>query len=124
MKNKVVISMLAITLAAGIGIGTAAPISAVHTYSENPVSNVAAPQVTELSLDVTTAAEEAAVTAAYTAAEQKPTEQESDKEQAEKETSENIAAEEKAEMKAALKNAAAKKAAEKKSAEEKGMLIS
>ena len=70
MKNKVLVSMLAITLAAGIGIGTTnASMSVTHTSIENPVSNASAPQVTEISLEETAATEETAETAVKEAAE-------------------------------------------------------
>ena len=96
MKNKVVISMLAITLAAGIGIGaTNASMSVTHTSIENPVSNASAPQVTEISLEETAAAEETAETAVEEAADKKE-----------------------AEKKAAMKKAAEKKAAAKKAEKE------
>ena len=50
MKNKVVISMLAITLAAGIGIG-AATMSVTHTSTAAPANNAAAPQTTEITVE-------------------------------------------------------------------------
>ena len=99
MKNKVLVSMLAITLAAGIGIGaTNASMSVTHTSIENPVSNVSAPQVTEIS------AEETAETAVEEAAVEKAGKEAADKKEAEK--------------KAAMKKAAEKKAAAKKAEKE------
>ena len=96
MKNKVIVSILAITLAAGIGIGaTNASMSVTHTSIENPVSNASAPQVTEISLEETAAAEETAETAVKEAADKKE-----------------------AEKKAAMKKAAEKKAAAKKAEKE------
>ena len=88
MKNKVLVSMLAITLAAGIGIGaTNASMSVTHTSIENPVSNASAPLVTEISLEETAAAEEA------------------DKKEAEKKAAMKKAAEKKAAAKKAEKEA-------------------
>lgn len=105
MKNKVLVSMLAITLAAGIGIGTTnASMSVTHTSIENPVSNAAAPQVTEISLEETAAAEETAETAVEKAAVEKAGKEAADKKEAEK--------------KAAMKKAAEKKAAAKKAEKE------
>ena len=70
MKNKVIVSMLAITLAAGISIGaTNALMSVTHTSIENPVSNASAPLVTEISLEETAVSEETAETAVKEAAE-------------------------------------------------------
>ena len=107
MKNKVIVSMLAITLAAGIGIGaTNASMSVTHTSIENPVSNVSAPQVTEISAEETaeTAVKEAAETAVEEAAVEKAGKEAADKKEAEK--------------KAAMKKAADKKAAAKKAEKE------
>ena len=103
MKNKVLVSMLAITLAAGIGIGaTNASMSVTHTSIENPVSNASAPQVTEISLEETAVAEETAETAVKEAAE----------------TAVEEAAVEKAGKEAADKKEAEKKAAAKKAEKE------
>ena len=113
MKNKVLVSMLAITLAAGIGIGTTnASMSVTHTSIENPVSNAAAPQVTEISLEETTAAEETAETAVKEAAETAV--EEAAVEKAGKEAADK----KEAEKKAAMKKAAEKKAAAKKAEKE------
>ena len=113
MKNKVLVSMLAITLAAGIGIGaTNASMSVTHTSIENPVSNASAPQVTEISLEETAVAEETAETAVKEAAETSVEEaavEKADKEAADKKE---------AEKKAAMKKAAEKKAAAKKAEKE------
>ena len=113
MKNKAIVSMLAITLAAGIGIGaTNASMSVTHTSIENPVSNAAAPQVTEISLEETAAAEEAARTAVEEAAKtavEKAAVEKAGKEAADKKE---------AEKKAAMKKAAEKKAAAKKAEKE------
>ena len=117
MKNKVIVSMLAITLAAGIGIGTTnASMSVTHTSIENPVSNAAAPQVTEISLEETAVAEETAETAAETAVEEAA---ETVVEEAAVEKAGKEAADKKeAEKKAAMKKAAEKKAAAKKAEKE------
>ena len=113
MKNKVIVSMLAITLAAGIGIGTTnASMSVTHTSIENPVSNAAAPQVTEISLEETAVAEEAARTAVKEAAETAV--EEAAVEKAGKEAADK----KEAEKKAAMKKAAEKKAAAKKAEKE------
>lgn len=113
MKNKVLVSMLAITLAAGIGIGTTnASMSVTHTSIENPVSNAAAPQVTEISLEETAAAEETAETAVKEAAETAV--EEAAVEKAGKEAADK----KEAEKKAAMKKAAEKKAAAKKAEKE------
>ena len=113
MKNKVLVSMLAITLAAGIGIGTTnASMSVTHTSIENPVSNASAPQVTEISLEETAAAEEAARTAVKEAAETAV--EEAAVEKAGKEAADK----KEAEKKAAMKKAAEKKAAAKKAEKE------
>ena len=113
MKNKVLVSMLAITLAAGIGIGaTNASMSVTHTSIENPVSNAAAPQVTEISLEETAAAEETAETAVKEAAETAV--EEAAVEKAGKEAADK----KEAEKKAAMKKAAEKKAAAKKAEKE------
>lgn len=113
MKNKVLVSMLAITLAAGIGIGaTNASMSVTHTSIENPVSNASAPQVTEISLEETAAAEEAARTAVKEAAETAV--EEAAVEKAGKEAADK----KEAEKKAAMKKAAEKKAAAKKAEKE------
>ena len=113
MKNKVIVSMLAITLAAGIGIGTTnASMSVTHTSIENPVSNASAPQVTEISLEETAAAEETAETAVEEAAKtavEKAAVEKAGKEAADKKE---------AEKKAAMKKAAEKKAAAKKAEKE------
>ena len=117
MKNKVIVSMLAITLAAGIGISaTNASMSVTHTSIENPVSNASAPQVTEISLEETAAAEETAETAAETAVEEAA---ETVVEEAAVEKAGKEAADKKeAEKKAAMKKAAEKKAAAKKAEKE------
>ena len=113
MKNKVLVSMLAITLAAGIGIGaTNASMSVTHTSIENPVSNASAPQVTEISLEETAAAEETAETAVKEAAETAV--EEAAVEKAGKEAADK----KEAEKKAAMKKAAEKKAAAKKAEKE------
>ena len=113
MKNKVLVSMLAITLAAGIGIGTTnATMSVTHTSIENPVSNASAPQVTEISLEETAAAEETAETAVKEAAETAV--EEAAVEKAGKEAADK----KEAEKKAAMKKAAEKKAAAKKAEKE------
>ena len=113
MKNKVLVSMLAITLAAGIGIGaTNASMSVTHTSIENPVSNASAPQVTEISLEETAAAEETAETAVEEAAETAV--EEAAVEKAGKEAADK----KEAEKKAAMKKAAEKKAAAKKAEKE------
>ena len=113
MKNKVLVSMLAITLAAGIGIGTTnASMSVTHTSIENPVSNASAPQVTEISLEETEAAEETAETAVEEAA--KTAVEEAAVEKAGKEAADK----KEAEKKAAMKKAAEKKAAAKKAEKE------
>lgn len=113
MKNKVLVSMLAITLAAGIGIGTTnASMSVTHTSIENPVSNAAAPQVTEISLEETAVAEETAETAVKEAAETAV--EEAAVEKAGKEAADK----KEAEKKAAMKKAAEKKAAAKKAEKE------
>lgn len=113
MKNKVIVSMLAITLAAGIGIGTTnATMSVTHTSIENPVSNASAPQVTEISLEETAAAEETAETAVKEAAETAV--EEAAVEKAGKEAADK----KEAEKKAAMKKAAEKKAAAKKAEKE------
>ena len=113
MKNKVLVSMLAITLAAGIGIGaTNATMSVTHTSIENPVSNASAPQVTEISLEETAAAEETAETAVKEAAETAV--EEAAVEKAGKEAADK----KEAEKKAAMKKAAEKKAAAKKAEKE------
>ena len=113
MKNKVLVSMLAITLAAGIGIGTTnASMSVTHTSIENPVSNAAAPQVTEISLEKTAVAEETAETAVKEAAETAV--EEAAVEKAGKEAADK----KEAEKKAAMKKAAEKKAAAKKAEKE------
>ena len=113
MKNKVLVSMLAITLAAGIGIGTTnASMSVTHTSIENPVSNASAPQVTEISLEETAAAEETAETAVEEAAETAV--EEAAVEKAGKEAADK----KEAEKKAAMKKAAEKKAAAKKAEKE------
>ena len=113
MKNKVLVSMLAITLAAGIGIGTTnASMSVTHTSIENPVSNASAPQVTEISLEETAAAEETAETAVKEAAETAV--EEAAVEKAGKEAADK----KEAEKKAAMKKAAEKKAAAKKAEKE------
>ena len=128
MKNKVLVSMLAITLAAGIGIGaTNATMSVTHTSIENPVSNASAPQVTEISLEETAAAEETAETAVEEAAETAVKEAaETAVEEAARtavkeaaETAVEEAAVEKAGKEAADKKEAEKKAAMKKAAEKK-----
>ena len=117
MKNKVLVSMLAITLAAGIGIGaTNASMSVTHTSVENPVSNASAPQVTEISLEETAAAEETAETAAEETAE---TAVEEAAETAVEEAAVEKAGKEAADKKEAEKKAAMKKAAEKKAAAKK-----
>ena len=113
MKNKVLVSMLAITLAAGIGIGTTnASMSVTHTSIENPVSNAAAPQVTEISLEETAVAEETAETAVKEAAETAV------EEAAVEKADEESADKKEAEKKAAMKKAAEKKAAAKKAEKE------
>ena len=113
MKNKVIVSMLAITLAAGIGIGTTnATMSVTHTSIENPVSNASAPQVTEISLEETAAAEETAETAVKEAAETAV------EEAAVEKADEESADKKEAEKKAAMKKAAEKKAAAKKAEKE------
>ena len=113
MKNKVLVSMLAITLAAGISIGTTnATMSVTHTSIENPVSNASAPQVTEISLEETAAAEETAETAVKEAAETAV--EEAAVEKAGKEAADK----KEAEKKAAMKKAAEKKAAAKKAEKE------
>ena len=113
MKNKVLVSMLAITLAAGIGIGaTNASMSVTHTSIENSVSNASAPQVTEISLEETAAAEETAETAVKEAAETAV--EEAAVEKAGKEAADK----KEAEKKAAMKKAAEKKAAAKKAEKE------
>ena len=113
MKNKVLVSMLAITLAAGIGIGTTnASMSVTHTSIENPVSNAAAPQVTEISLEETAVAEETAETAVKEAAET------SVEEAAVEKAGKEAADKKEAEKKAAMKKAAEKKAAAKKAEKE------
>ena len=113
MKNKVLVSMLAITLAAGIGIGaTNATMSVTHTSIENPVSNASAPQVTEISLEETAVAEETAETAVKEAAETAV--EEAAVEKAGKEAADK----KEAEKKAAMKKAAEKKAAAKKAEKE------
>ena len=113
MKNKVLVSMLAITLAAGIGIGaTNASMSVTHTSIENPVSNASAPQVTEISVEETAAAEETAETAVKEAAEKAV--EEAAVEKAGKEAADK----KEAEKKAAMKKAAEKKAAAKKAEKE------
>ena len=113
MKNKVLVSMLAITLAAGIGIGaTNASMSVTHTSIENPVSNASAPQVTEISLEETAVAEETAETAVKEAAETAV--EEAAVEKAGKEAADK----KEAEKKAAMKKAAEKKAAAKKAEKE------
>ena len=113
MKNKVLVSMLAITLAAGIGIGaTNASMSVTHTSIENSVSNASAPQVTEISLEETAAAEETAETAVEEAAETAV--EEAAVEKAGKEAADK----KEAEKKAAMKKAAEKKAAAKKAEKE------
>ena len=113
MKNKVIVSMLAITLAAGISIGTTnATMSVTHTSIENPVSNASAPQVTEISLEETAAAEETAETAVKEAAETAV--EEAAVEKAGKEAADK----KEAEKKAAMKKAAEKKAAAKKAEKE------
>ena len=113
MKNKVIVSMLAITLAAGISIGaTNALMSVTHTSIENPVSNASAPLVTEISLEETAAAEEAARTAVKEAAETAV--EEAAVEKAGKEAADK----KEAEKKAAMKKAAEKKAAAKKAEKE------
>ena len=113
MKNKVLVSMLAITLAAGIGIGTTnASMSVTHTSIENPVSNASAPQVTEISLEETAVAEETAETAVKEAAETAV--EEAAVEKAGKEAADK----KEAEKKAAMKKAAEKKAAAKKAEKE------
>ena len=113
MKNKVIVSILAITLAAGIGIGaTNASMSVTHTSIESPVSNASAPQVTEISLEETAAAEETAETAVKEAAETAVEEaavEKAGKEAADKKEDEK---------KAAMKKAAEKKAAAKKAEKE------
>ena len=113
MKNKVIVSMLAITLAAGIGIGaTNATMSVTHTSIENPVSNASAPQVTEISLEETAVAEETAETAVKEAAETAV------EEAAVEKADEESADKKEAEKKAAMKKAAEKKAAAKKAEKE------
>ena len=113
MKNKVLVSMLAITLAAGIGIGaTNASMSVTHTSIENPVSNASAPQVTEISLEETAVAEETAETAVEEAAET------SVEEAAVEKAGKEAADKKEAEKKAAMKKAAEKKAAAKKAEKE------
>lgn len=113
MKNKVIVSMLAITLAAGIGIGTTnASMIVTHTSIENPVSNASAPQVTEISLEETAVAEETAETAVKEAAETAV--EEAAVEKAGKEAADK----KEAEKKAAMKKAAEKKAAAKKAEKE------
>ena len=113
MKNKVLVSMLAITLAAGIGIGTTnASMSVTHTSIENPVSNASAPQVTEISLEETAAAEETAETAVKEAAETAV------EEVAVEKAGKEAADKKEAEKKAAMKKAAEKKAAAKKAEKE------
>ena len=113
MKNKVIVSMLAITLAAGIGIGaTNASMSVTHTSIENPVSNASAPQVTEISLEETAVAEETAETAVEEAAET------SVEEAAVEKAGKEAADKKEAEKKAAMKKAAEKKAAAKKAEKE------
>ena len=113
MKNKVIVSMLAITLAAGIGIGaTNASMSVTHTSIENPVSNASAPQVTEISLEETAVAEETAETAVKEAAET------SVEEAAVEKAGKEAADKKEAEKKAAMKKAAEKKAAAKKAEKE------
>ena len=112
MKNKVIVSMLAITLATGIGIGaTNASMSVTHTSIENPVSNASAPQVTEISLEETEAAEETAETAVEEAA--KTAVEKAAVEKAGKEAADKKEAEKKAAMKKAAENKAAAKKAEK-----------
>ena len=121
MKNKVIVSILAITLAAGIGIGaTNASMSVTHTSIENPVSNASAPQVTEISLEETAAAEETAETAVEEAAETAVKEAaETAVEEAAVEKAGKEAADKKEdEKKAAMKKAAEKKAAAKKAEKE------
>ena len=113
MKNKVLVSMLAITLAAGIGIGaTNASMSVTHTSIENPVSNASAPQVTEISLEETAAAEETAETAVKEATETAV------EEVAVEKAGKEAADKKEAEKKAAMKKAAEKKAAAKKAEKE------
>ena len=113
MKNKVLVSMLAITLAAGIGIGaTNASMSVTHTSIENPVSNASAPQVTEISLEETAVAEETAETAVKEAAETAV------EEAAVEKADEESADKKEAEKKAAMKKTAEKKAAAKKAEKE------
>ena len=120
MKNKVLVSMLAITLAAGIGIGaTNASMSVTHTSIENPVSNASAPQVTEISLEETAAAEETAETAVEEAAETAVKEAARTAVKEAAETAVEEAAVEKAGKEAADKKEAEKKAAMKKAAEKK-----
>ena len=113
MKNKVIVSMLAITLAAGIGIGaTNASMSVTHTSIENPVSNASAPQVTEISLEETAVAEETAETAV------KEADETSVEEAAVEKAGKEAADKKEAEKKAAMKKAAEKKAAAKKAEKE------
>ena len=121
MKNKVLVSMLAITLAAGIGIGaTNASMSVTHTSIENPVSNASAPQVTEISLEETAAAEETAETAVEEAAETavKEAAETAVEEAAVEKAGKEAADKKEAEKKAAMKKAAEKKAAAKKAEKE------
>ena len=121
MKNKVLVSMLAITLAAGIGIGaTNATMSVTHTSIENPVSNASAPQVTEISLEETAAAEETAETAVEEAAETavKEAAETAVEEAAVEKAGKEAADKKEAEKKAAMKKAAEKKAAAKKAEKE------
>ena len=121
MKNKVLVSMLAITLAAGIGIGTTnASMSVTHTSIENPVSNASAPQVTEISLEETAAAEETAETAVEEAAETavKEAAETAVEEAAVEKAGKEAADKKEAEKKAAMKKAAEKKAAAKKAEKE------
>ena len=121
MKNKVLVSMLAITLAAGIGIGaTNASMSVTHTSIENPVSNASAPQVTEISLEETAAAEETAETAVKEAARTavKEAAETAVEEAAVEKAGKEAADKKEAEKKAAMKKAAEKKAAAKKAEKE------
>ena len=121
MKNKVLVSMLAITLAAGIGIGaTNASMSVTHTSIENPVSNASAPQVTEISLEETAVAEETAETAVKEAARTavKEAAETAVEEAAVEKAGKEAADKKEAEKKAAMKKAAEKKAAAKKAEKE------
>ena len=113
--------MLAITLPAVIGIGaTNASMSVTHTSIESPVSNASAPQVTEISLEETAAAEETAETAVEEAAETavKEAAETAVEEAAVEKAGKEAADKKEAEKKAAMKKAAEKKAAAKKAEKE------